>query len=378
MASFISRATGGFSPGNAVAQIASPTSDQDVFTERGSQRGGLAAPGVSSNSVYWIGQDGNVYVDGRNMGRDTGGGNAGGYSAAMGSGVARYIDDPNPGGGYNAGATPGSRVGGGGGVSPALNTAAIAGTQRSLDEIPGLLQAALEAERNSYGNTTAAFDAQEQGQRKTYDESTTTNQQNYDSNLMASIRAGIKGLSGLFSTLRGTGGGANETAQGWARDAVGEVTSNDIRMGADTQKENQMGLDGALGTFLTGLSGKRQAAEDTRINNERSISRDFLTQEQKLMQDMAGFYNQGGNEAEAVNWVNRASGLTPNISANSKAQVSKYDTTPVSVAAPELTAFGTPTQPNVTSINPENGQLGAGIFSVDGQRKRQQMQPAVA
>ena len=193
----------------------------------------------------------------------TGGGGGDSGSSAGGGGVL----------GSSSRATSGS---GSGTIMPALNQAAVNNTQISLDQLPALLQAALNAETIKRGNTVRGFDDQEAGQRKTYDQSTTTNQQNYDSNFMESIRSGIKGLGGLFNILRGTGA-AGGTAEELARDTVGGVTANDIRTGADTQKTNQTSLDSTLSTFLTDLKGKRQAAEDTFENNKRAVTRDNQT-----------------------------------------------------------------------------------------------------
>ena len=103
----------------------------------------------------------------------------------QGSGFAPGVDqiaDPN--------APQQAPVSSGTGVRrPVLDQAAVNNTQATIDQIPALLEAALQAERQKYNNTVADFNAQEQGQRKTYDESTVTNQQNYDANFMDSIRA---------------------------------------------------------------------------------------------------------------------------------------------------------------------------------------------
>lgn len=316
----------------------------------------------ANNGVYWIGANGRTYSNDGARGvvdRGTGWAAPGGYSR---------INDPNPpaGGGGGGGGTNTALGSGGGAPSgapsmPALNQAAVNNTQIALDQLPAMLAAALEAENTRYGNTTRGFNDQETGQRKTYDESTTTNQQNYDSNYMASIRSGIKGLGGLFSILRGTGA-AGGTAQDMVRDTVGDVTSNDIRMGADTQKQNQTSLDGVLSNFLTELKGKRQQAEDTFENNKRAAGRDNATQMQDLLGKMAGYYGDAGRTNEAVTYMNRAGSLTPQIAANSNARVSNYDTAPVAVQAPQVTAFADPSQPNVT-VAPSN-EVGAGIFTM--------------
>lgn len=256
---------------------------------------------------------------------------------------------------------------------PAFNQAGASNTQRTIDEIPGLLQAALNSEGARYGNVVRDFNTQEQGQRKTYTGSTVNNQKNYDETFMDSIRAGIQGLGGLMSLLRGTGAGGG-TAEDIARDTVGGVTANDIRGGADTRQENQIALDTSLSGFLSDLDRRRKANEDVKINNERAIRRDSNTQLQDLFGKMAGFYGDVGDTANANTWMNRGGELTPQIARDSMTQVSAYDTTPVTVKAPELAAFAGPTQPSVTTV--PDGQVGSGIFTMSDPRRRRTQQAA--
>ena len=145
---------------------------------------------------------------------------------------------------------------------PVLNRAAVDNTQKSIDQLPLMLQMALDAEAEKYQNAENGFNIQQGDEQARYDESSTTNNLNYDANLMASLRSGAKGLSGLLSILRGTG------AEGWAQDAVMDTTNNDINNGLDTRNENQASLDTSLGSFMSDLAGKRRANQETRINNE--------------------------------------------------------------------------------------------------------------
>lgn len=245
---------------------------------------------------------------------------------------------------------------------PVLNQAAVNNTQTAIDQIGPLLQAALANEDQSYINTNAGYDANEASQRGTYDKSTVTNQKNYDSNYMDSIRAGIKGLGGLMALLRGTGA-AGGTADDLVRDTVGGVTANDIRTGADTRDENQSALDSSLSTFLTDLKQKRQLASDTHANNMRAIQRDSDTQLQDLYSKMAGYYGDSEMTPQRDMYMATAGSLTPRIAASSKAVTSPYDTTPVAIQAPALSAFSGPTQPNVLAA-PQDGQVGSGIFTM--------------
>lgn len=336
-----------------------------------------------ANQVAWVGADGNLWwrqgdqvinAGSANQYEFTKGGlRALDFNTPLGqaSGFAPGVDqiaDPN--------APQQAPVSSGTGVRrPVLDQAAVNNTQATIDQIPALLEAALQAERQRYQNTVGEFNAQEQRQRKTYDESTVTNQQNYDANFMDSIRAGIKGLGGLFSLLRGTGAGGG-TAEDMARETVGGVTAQDIRTGADTQKENQTSLDSSLGSFLTELQRKRRANEDTLVNNERAIRRDSNTRLQDLFGKMAGYYGSAEQTGNRDWWMNKAGELTPSIAADSKTQVSAYDTTPIAVQAPQLTAFSGPTQPSVmTGDSAERGRVGSGIFTISDQRRRKEQAP---
>lgn len=313
--------------------------------------------------VYWVGQDGNTYMKG-----DATGDTQKWIAPLQTPQMLGYqlIDDPvNP-----TRTTSPAPTGGAVSTPKVLNQAAINNTQMTIDQLPALLQAALEAEGQRYQNAIGGFTAQEQAQRGTYDKSTETNQLNYDSNFMDSIRAGVKGLGGLFNILRGTGA-AGGSVEGDVRDVVGEVTSKDIRTGADTRDENQGALDASLSTFLTDLGLKRRQNEDVRVNNERAIRRDNLTQMQDLFGKMAGFYGDADRVAERDQFMTRAGSLTPEIAANSRTQVSNYDSTPVMVKAPELTAFAAPSQPNAIAA-PSNGQVGSGIFAISDRRRDRQ------
>lgn len=260
-----------------------------------------------------------------------------------------------------------SSGGGGGGYTPPsnppLNTGAIANTNASLAELPGILARAIEANNQEYQNAQSGFNAQETQQRGQYDKSTTQNQQNYDSNLMAALHAGAIGLRGLLSILRGTG------AEGWANQAVRDTTNSDIQTGRDTQQSNQTSLDNSLSTFLTDLADKRHQNDVTHQNNEFAARESNATQMQDLYQKLAGYYASAGDTANANKFMAKAGSFTPQIAQYGTAPVSRYDTTPVAVQAPDITAFSGPTQQNVTAT-PSSGGAGNGIFSIGDARKR--------
>lgn len=337
---------------------------------------------MAASPVYWIGQDGNIYygsgVDGvpvQNLGSATNGqylaqGN-GLYDKFTDSGTPSLIYSANQISDPNAPAPAPVQ----GSTGRALDTASVNNTQLAIDQLPGLLDAALAAEKQKYDNANSAFNSQEQLQRGNYDTSSTTNQQNYDSNFMDSIRAGIKGLGGLFALLRGTGAGGG-TAEQMAKDTVGGVTANDIRSGADARDQNQIALDASLSSVLSDLKQKRQENQDTYTNNQAAARRESNTSAQDLYSKMAGYYSAAGQNDAANSWMTRAGALTPSIAQDSKVRVSNYDTTPVAVQAPKLTAFKTPTQPSVVASSPQ--QIGAGIFTMSDRKKNETSIPSYA
>ena len=325
-------------------------------------------------ATYWVGQDGNVYYGSGVQGSDVKNlGSATNYELtnnniraindntplSQGPGAipnVTRIDDPlapasvasppsNPNGVASATARP------------VLDEAAVRGTQTTIDNMPALLADLLSQEQTKYTNSNNAFDAQEQTQRGSAEQSTTTNTQNYDSNMMDSVRAGAKGLGGLMQILRGTG------AEGWARDPVGTQTSKDIRTGLDTRKQNQTAVDSALSSFLTELKGKKKQNDDLFENNKRAVQRESDTELQSLFGKMAGYYGDAEMAPQRQEWMSKADALTPSIFQNSRSQVSNYDSTPVSVKAPEITAFAGPSKQDI-GYDQNGGQIGSGIFTM--------------
>lgn len=345
-----------------------------------------------AQATYWVGQDGNVYYGSGQEGagvwnlgevykpgennanwivKDDGIYDAWGDNGPVLQYGATRINDPS------LQQRPSAPSGGGrGDTRPILDRLAVNNTQKSIDEIPGLREAALRAEQTNYNNTENEFNAQQKQQQGVYDESTVTNQKNHDSTFMDSIRSGIRGLGGLMNILRGTGASGG-TAEDQARNIVGEVTAKDIRTGADTRNENQTALDTTLSSFMTELEGKRQRNKDALENNQRAIRSKYDTDLQKLYGDMAGYYGDAEMEGERATWMNKAGALTPSIAQNSRTRVSEYDTSPVKVQAPQLNAFAEPSQERL-AVDPGQRQIGAGIFTLGNRREDRERQAQFA
>lgn len=299
--------------------------------------GGLTAPANSSNFLQNT-SDPTTISSGNVLGSGTSTGNGNNYAPAP----VQAAPKPAP--------------------KPVLNQAAVDNTQGSIDALAGILQRALDAENQKYTDAETLFNEQQAGEQGRYDKGTETNQLNYDSNLMASLRAGAKGLGGLLSILRGTG------AEGWANDAVRDTTSSDIRTGLDTRNENQTSLDNGMGSFLGELDGKRRDNKATWQNNEFAHRGNNASEAQRLYKEMAGFYSDAEDTGNATRLMNKAGEYTPEVAKYSVAPVRGYDASPVKVQAAPVTAFSGAAEQNVNydgGSNPNNG-----IFTINNTRKK--------
>ena len=336
-------------------------------------------PQMGEPGVFWRGSDGKVYVKGH-QGTNSAGmwdDNTANYWSSR---MYQQINDPMQSTGVASSPAPSSIGGGGGGGGGSgrtydpLNQGAVNATLASLGGLDTVLANALTSADTGYRNAIDALNQQEAGQRKAYDENSLSNMQNYDSNLAASLRAGRTGLSGLMAALRGGGGGGNQFARDWVQNTVGDTASNDIRQGYETFDDNRRGLDSSLSTFLTDLQGKRRANEDTLENNRRAAQLYDAQQRQGLFQTLAGLYGDAGQTVQADSYMAQAGSQAPRIASNMGAQVSRYDSAPVEVKSPDITAFSAPEKQSMSASPDRN----SGIFSMLDPRRRKEAMPAGA
>lgn len=259
----------------------------------------------------------------------------------------------------------GSAPGSGGGTGQRLNQVGVNAAQAQLGTLDAELARALAAEEQDYRNTRSGYDAEAAERLRQRDEGVTRNTQNYDSNLMASLRAGSRGMGGLMQLLRGSAGTAVERAQG----AVADTTADDIRAGYDTNRENTEAITGAYNTFATSDDLRRKQLEDQYANNRMAAEATKFTRQQQLLNDLAGYYSQAGMNDQAMNYSNQATGLQPEVSARSSRQVSKITPQQANWQAPEITAFSGASAPDVITPT-DQGRLGAGVFTLGGDERR--------
>lgn len=328
-----------------------------------------------ANQVAWIGQDGNLWWRQGDQVHNAGK-YAGNYEFTNGGLRALNFDTPL---GQGSGFSPGvdqiedpnvPQKAPTGGTGQRLNQVGINAANAQLGTLDAELARALAAEEQDYQNTRALYDAEAAERLRQRDEGITRNTQNYDSNLMASLRAGSRGIGGLMQMLRGSAGTAVERAQG----AVADTTADDIRAGYDTNRENTEAITGAYNTFATSDKLRRKQLKDQYDNNRMAAEAQKLSRQQQLLNDLAGYYSQAGMTARANDYSQQAVALQPELSSRSVRQVSKITPQQASWQAPEITAFSGASAPEVITPT-EQGRIGAGVFTLGDDRRRREEAP---
>lgn len=331
-----------------------------------------------AQGVFWIGQDGNFWVKNeggtKNMGRADGSG-VGNYKLVGDKLVDKWADNGQPGSvmDYQMIKDPALKqeptVLNDGPTYKPFNQAGVDATNASIASLDTVLANALASAQTGYDNNRRLMNQQEASTKAAYDADTLRNQQNYDSNLGAAIRAGSIGLQGLMSALRGGGGSGNQFARDWVQNTVADTTSNDIREGYNTFDENKRGLDSAQTTFINELGRRRAENEDTLANNRRAANLYDAQQRQSLLQTLSGLYGEAGRLGEANSIMGQSAAQAPRIAENIGAQVSAYNTAPIKVESPDMTAFAAPEQQSMSASSKQD----TGVFSINDPRRRREL-----
>lgn len=273
------------------------------------------------NGVYWIGQDGNVWVKGSdgnvsNMGRPTGTPLKSGIEAEKGSIGAWYIDDPNPG---NGGGSSGS---GSGGSNTTLNRAAIDATKQALGSLDTEKSVGYKNIEDNFKALLGGYDRERSQNREDYTEGTTTNSQNLTKNKQNALLAASQGLRGLRSVLAALGA-LGGTGSFLANRAVQTSANQDIGEASDTFATNSRNLDKAWSRFDTEDEQRRKEAQTTRENNRTALEGKILSKRQEIYQKLAELFGSGGDTAKAEGYLGAAGELN-----NPIAQKSRVGATP--------------------------------------------------
>jgi len=277
-----------------------------------------------AKGVFWIGQDGNVWVKGDQGTNSAGPVDANSQKYWMDQGY-RGILDPNQyvGGSdgnwegakwlsfNNTGSAPTSGSGSGG-TEFKDTTAQRQAVYAGLDSLGTVQNNRLSAEDAKLQELMGQYDFEKGKEQSRFGEQTTSNEQALSRNNQAAMLAAAQGGRGLRSTLAAMGA-LGGTGAVLADRAVMDSANRDLGGAKDSFETNAKTLQTAWGDFEDQDKRRRQQAQNTLKDNKQAVERDVLTERQKLLQDLAGLYEQAGNTGNYNQRMAEATSLTPQI-----------------------------------------------------------------
>jgi hypothetical protein len=295
----------------------------------------------ANNGKFWRGTDGLVYVQGAN-----------------GTNTAGKWDDNSSsywmGQGYAMGATP----------KPAGKTAdelaydkflaaqaaanapkyedtteARRGTQSSLDSLDTILRNKLAEAQAEYDSLKAEYGAEDARNAEKFNERTSANEGNRETQQQAALLAAANGGRGLNSVLASIGalGGTGRTL---ANRAVANEANLDIGEANRTFKTNAENLTGTYGELKMQEEKRKREAENTFEKTKQAREYDALSKRQQLHKDMADLWSRAGNSGEFSKSMGNARGLDADIMRNSNPTgVASYSRDALNYSAPDLEGY---------------------------------------
>lgn len=265
-------------------------------------------------SVYWVGNDGNVWFK-----NDQGVSNAGkairtgdgGFDTDSLSAEATRIDDPNPRGGAIAPQDPnGNRSA----AEKPDKTNDINLNQAGLGSVDTQTAAGLSAIDKALGTLNGQYDEETGANNKTYQTNSDTNQGNLQKNKQSSFINAAQGRQGLFGTLSSLGA-LNGSGIELANNAVKHGADLDLSSAADNYATNQSGLDTAIETYRREDKSRRENAELQAGNAKTNVNNDAARSKQNFYKNIANDYDLMGNAGGAKDYSDRAAALYPQVAA---------------------------------------------------------------
>lgn len=313
-----------------------------------------------AGAVYWIGQDGNVYVKSSSGVKNVGAAEYPGdipnhYAAANGSGAATEIADPNP--GNPAPAAPGNPNGSGSSGSSAPTTADksndIALQNAGLSSVDQQTSSGLAAIASALANITSGYDTETAANQKDYQTNSDQNQENLQKNKQTALVNAAQGRQGLNGTLASLGA-LNGSGVTLATQAVQKGANDDLSGADDTFGTNQSALDTSIGTYNREDAQRRKDAQTAADNADEAVQNNAAQNKVAAYKALSDDYSAEGDAGNAAKYTGLAASLFPQIaqtsipSSNLTAETAAY--TPASLAS--YIAGSNPTSVAVTPAAP--------------------------
>lgn len=338
--------------------------------------------GYVADSVYWIGQDGNVYLKGpsgtvQNAGKPINVGDSG-FDSNMLSAAATRIDDPNPGNGSPAApADPNGSVA----AAAAASTPAPIKVDKSNDialQNAGLTAAdtqqttGIAAIDKALGGLTDQYGTEATANEANYGTQSDTNKNNLQKNKQSAMVNAAMGRRGLFGTLQSIGA-LNGSGIDLANRAVQTGANEDLAGAADNFSTNQTSLDTGIGTFREEDKRRRENAATAAENAKTNVKNDTAKSKQTLYSNLANDYAAQGDAENAKKFTDMAAALYPEV-AKTSVPSSDLAYTGAAFTPGTLANYIAGANDTTVSIAPSpGGRALPGLFATNTKKKQLQL-----
>lgn len=342
---------------------------------------GVASPqGSQQGSVYWIGQDGNVYLKNGSGVTNQGRAQGSATTANLVLNGAREIDDPNVGMKNVSSTTTGTPTGTSSTPAKVVNTAAVSATQQALDSLGTESAVRNKSIDDNLNSVIGGYDQDAAKATEDFNTQNDTNQNNLQKNKQNALVAGAQGARGLRSTLAAMGALGGDGIK-LANRAVTDAANTDIGEAVDTATTNATTLQKSKKDFDDEDAKRRAQAQTEAANNRTAAEGAVLTKRQQYLQKLADLFNDGGDTGNANRYLGEAGALNNEI-----AQKGAVAATPITARSAAFTPgdldtyLGGAGDMTVTTAEGDNGASGdaTSILAARAKDKDKKQQQLVA
>lgn len=326
-----------------------------------------AAPG--SSAVYWVGQNGDVYLNAAGV---SGGvqdeGKAldpailpGSFASTAGGkqygGKATEIADPDPGG--KSAATNNTAPANSNGTSTASTyqdkSGDIAEQNSGLSALSA--QPGIDKINSALSGIVGQYEGDLTDANTNYTTSSNDNQNDLQSNKETALQDAVQGRQGLYGTLASLGA-LNGSGLTLANNAVAKGANEDLNTASDNYATNQSGLDTTYKKYKTDTTNAENTAKSAAANDIEQVQNDTDKAQQTYLNNIANDYADEGNTAQSKAYMDRASALFPEIN-NTNVPTIDLGYSGSAYTAPSLSQYVG--QANNTTVQPTTNQGGGGL-----------------
>lgn len=273
---------------------------------------------MAQHFVYWVGNDGNIWVNQngitRNYGKAIKTYDTGFDSETICMDGGTRIDDPNPGNpqAANTASDDAYYSGGSGSGSGSYSTydaeeearknnmrslydRQISDINSNLDTMDRQLENSLAGVRGEYDTYKNEQQSTYNANKNNYDKSTLQNMQNLQSNRNDITNRASNGLRGLLRVLGAMGAGGGSVARYEAPNMVTAQANQEYNNAGKTYAQNQSSLDTDWGNYKNQFENDKKKLEDWYNGQVKAKKQENYEKRQSLLSDLVSAY---GNRAQ--------------------------------------------------------------------------------